>query len=422
MTDRKRNLLMGAAAVALLGGGLTAGALLFGGDGSHVGETPEEHAAELGSSAAAAAGDEHDEHREVEDGHAEGEGEAHAEGLIEIDPAEIESAGITLVEVSPGSLASEIIAQATVAAAPDGEAILTARASGAVTSLRKRLGDPVRRGETVALVLSSEAAALSAARTSAASRLDLAETTFEREKKLFESRITSRQEFEAAEAELSQARAEFQRSEAAARAARVTADGQSVVIASPIDGRVTAVTESAKLGAYVAPETVLFRIADPTKVQVEAAVPASDALRISAGDAATVEGPAGQGISANVRSVTPALDVESRTATVVLALTGPATGVQPGQSVRVIIRPRSAAPPAEGRLVLPVEAVQSVEGQDVVFVRTDSGFSATPVRVGPSSGGRVEILDGLRPGQVVAERKAFVLKAELGKGEAEHDH
>lgn len=415
MTFTKQNLLIGGAAAALLAAGVLAGVTFFGGDRSHVGETPAQHAAELGVAASSEA--EHDEHGEEEAGH---EGDEHAEGEVEIDAAGIERAEIALLTISPGSLGAEISAQATVVAAPNGEAILTARAAGAITDIRKRLGDPVRRGETVALVLSPEAAALSAALTSARSRRQLARTTFEREKTLFDSKVTSRQDFEAAQAELAQAEAEYTRSETAARAAGVSSDGQSVAIASQINGRITAVTPAAKLGAYVSPETELFRISDPSKIQIEAAVPVLDAQRIRPGDPASIE-VNGTMLPAKVRAVTPSVDETSRAATVVLELANPSDQVQPGQYARALIRPAAQATRQAG-FVVPEEAIQNVEGRDVVFVRTEEGFVATPVSVGQRGGGRAEIVEGLEPGQTIAGRKAFVLKAELGKGDAGHDH
>lgn len=421
MTFTKQNLLLGGAAVLLLGGGLIIGSVMLGGHPSHEGETAEQHLAELGITAKAShddhAGD-GDEHGDEAGGHGE-EGGEHAEGEVEIDAAAIERAGIGLVTLAPGSLGSEITAQATVTAAPNGEAILTARAAGAITDIRKRLGDPVARGETVALVLSPDAAALSAALTSARSRLDLARTSFEREQTLFDSKVTSRQDFEKAQAELAQAEAEFRRSDAAAKAARVSSDGQSVAIASQISGRITSVTPAAKLGAYVSPDTELFRIADPSKIQIEAAVPVLDAQRVRPGDTASID-VAGRMLQAKVRSVTPAVDATSRAATVVLDLDEP-SGLQPGQYARALIRPTMKGGASAG-FVVPEEAIQNVEGRDVVFVRTGDGFLATPVSIGQRGGGRAEILSGVESGQVVAGAKAFVLKAELGKGDAGHDH
>lgn len=409
MEIKQRNRLIGAAAAAIVigGAGVGLGRSMFAPDVSHEGETAEGHARELAS--ASAGGDAE---------HSDGE-EEHVEGEVDIDDAAVEASDIGLVTLAPGNFGAEIIGQATVVAAPDGVAVLTARASGAITDIRKRLGDPVERGETVAVVASAEAAAISAELATAKSQLELARSTFEREKRLFEARITARQEMEAAQAELGRAEAEFRRSETAARTANVTSNGASVLISSPIKGRITFAAETAQLGAYVAPDVVLYRIADPTRIQIQAAVPVSDAQRIRPGDPAVIRTARSDGVSAVVRSVTPGVDVESRSASVVLDMPDGLGDLQPGQFVRAHITPQSEAASATG-FVLPEEAVQSVEGRDVVFVREGHKFTATPVRVGSRSGGQVEILAGVESGQVVAGRNAFLLKAELGKGEAEH--
>ena len=119
-----------------------------------------------------------------------------------------------------------------------------------------------------------------------------------------------------------------------------------------------------------------------------------------------------------VRSTTPSLDPESLAATVVLSPAGIPAGLTQGQAFRVRIMPRGGDP--DGRIVLPEGAVQSVEGRDVVFVQVRGGFQATPVTVGERSGGRIEILEGLKPGAVIATEGAFVLKSQLGASEAEH--
>src|SRR5690606_31045460 len=149
---------------------------------------------------------------------------------------------------------------------------------------------------------------------------------------------------------------------------------------------------------------------------VNVSVFAADTRRIRPGDAATIELADGETRDARVRSITPGLDPESRTATVVLQPDG-IGGLTQGQGLRARIRPGGGD---ESRIVLPEEAVQTVGGDDVVFVRDSTGFQATPVVIGRRGSGRIEIVEGLRPGMVVATRGAFLLKAELGKGEAEH--
>ena len=418
MNIPNRNLLIGGVVVALatVGGGILIGRSVLAPTESHIGESPEEHARELESVGEGA------EHAGEESDHAGEEGEHAGEaGEVVMTEEVVKQSGIVVETLSPSSLAHEIVAQATVVSAPDGEAVLTARASGSIASIRKRVGDPVNRGETLATVTSGEAAGLAAELSAARARSEQAKSAFEREKRLFEQGITARQDLEAAQTELTSAEAEHRRSSAAARAAHVSSDGSSVLIASPIAGRITEVTPATKLGAYVTPDAVLFRIADPTKIQIEAAVPLVEAGRIAAGDMATVETPTGGVVTATVRSVSPGASAENRSASVVLSVGAGAETLQPGRFARVVIRVKTGASTG-GAFVLADEAIQTIEGQTVVFVRSEEGFDAMPVRVGASSGGRTEVLSGLTAGQSVATRNAFLLKAELGKGAAEHDH
>jgi len=345
----------------------------------------------------------------------EGGEEAHGpEGFVPMTAEKMMASGIAVERAEAGSLASEILAQATITAPPEGRALLTARADGAVVRINKRLGDPVGAGETVALLESRDAATFVAERNAAAARAQAARAAAAREQRLFNAKITARQDLEAAIAARRTAEADLQRADAAVRAAGVTG-GRYLAVRSPISGRLTEV--DTQLGAYVSAGAELFNVSNARSIQAEAAVPATDAQRIQPGDRAQVELPNGGLVEARVRSVTPALDPESRAATVVLQMAGAPGGLAQGQAVRVRITPRGSA--ATG-IVLPEEAVQQVEGRDVVFVQVRGGFQATPVSTGSRSGGRVQILEGLRPGQTVVVRGAFVLKSQLGASEAEH--
>jgi cobalt-zinc-cadmium efflux system membrane fusion protein len=292
-----------------------------------------------------------------------GEEENHGpKGFVMMDDARAKAAGIVTEATQAGALGAEIIAQGVVAAAPNGEAVLTARADGALTRIVKQLGDSVSAGETIAYLESRDAGSIAAERSAASARLIAARAAYAREKKLFDARVTT-------------------------------------------------------LGSYVAAGTELFRVADPRKIQINASVLPADARRVQPGDRAVIELLGGDTINATVRAVTPSLDPESKAATIVLVPDGFGQ-LTPGQGLRVRITPRNAAPSVS--VGVPEEAVQSVEGRDVVFVQTPKGFQATNVTIGQRSAGRVEIVAGLKPGAVVATKGAFLLKAELGKGEAEH--
>lgn len=386
MTTRNKHYALLAGVALFAGaGGLLAGRAL---DGNQAGE------------AAAEAG---------EEGHAE-------ENPLALDEARIRAAGIALARAEAGEVAEEFIAQGTVAPTATGQAVLTAGALGKIVSLRKRLGDPVGQGEVVATLASGEAATLTANLGTAQARARLAAAEFARERRLFEERVTALADLERAQAELAAANAEV----AGARAAAATAgaSGGQLAVRSPTSGRVTAV--AAVLGSFVQPEAELFRIADPSAIQIEAALPVAEAARVAAGTPATVELPSGDEIPARVRAVTPTADLASRAATVVLDLSTGPQGLRPGQFVRV--RLRLAGAEASAGVIVPADAVQSIEGRDTVFVRTREGFAPRAVVVARRSGARALITEGLRPGETVAGRNAFLLKAELAKGEAGDDH
>lgn len=383
LTNQQRLLAGAAATVILLGGGLAVWSLNRGSDAA-----PEARA-------------------EAEEEHGAGE-------ALEMDAARIQAAGIILAPVGSGSLSAEIVAQGTVVGTPQGEAVLAARADGVITGVSLRLGDSVRAGQTVALIESREASSIAAERATAQARLTAARQALAREQRLFDARITARQELEAAQTVLAEAEAEARRTASAAAAARVSGDGRSTGVVSPINGRVT--ISNATLGAFVTAGTELFRVANANQIEVQASVSADDAARIGPGDRATISLPEGD-VQAAVRSITPGVDAESRAATVLLTVSG-VGGLRPGQAIAVRIFTRDAQ--TSGGVSVPEEAIQTVEGREVVFVRSASGFTAAPVIVGQRSAGRAQITSGLTAGQTVATRNAFLLKAALGAGEVEH--
>lgn len=336
------------------------------------------------------------------------------EGFVPISAAQLAASGIAVEQVEPGSIVQEVIGQATVTAPPDGQALVTARADGAIVRMNKRLGDPVRSGEPLALLESREAAALVATRNAAAAQAQAARSAASREQRLFNAKVTARQDLETAIAAREIAEAELRRAQAALRTSGVV-NGQYLSVRSPISGRITEV--DTQLGAYVQAGAELFNVADPGRIQIEAAIPAPEAQQLQPGDRAQVELPLGGIVEARVRSITPSLDPQSRAATVVLQLGGAPGGLRQGQAVRVRITPRTSETTG---IILPEDAVQQVEGRDVVFVQVKGGFQAVPVQVGQRSSGRVEILDGLQPGQNVVTRGAFILKSQLGASEAGH--
>src|SRR3546814_2520165 len=98
---------------------------------------------------------------------------------------------------------------------------------------------------------------IAADKAAAEARAVLAQRNLARERQLYEQKVSARVDYEQAQAEAGGAAAEARRAQVAARAANVTGDGSGAIVASPVSGRVTA--ENVSLGAFVQPETELFR-------------------------------------------------------------------------------------------------------------------------------------------------------------------
>ncbi|MFK3890383.1 efflux RND transporter periplasmic adaptor subunit [Sphingomonas sp. NPDC079357] len=335
------------------------------------------------------------------------------DNAVVITPQGIAASGIAVAPAASGELDAAVPAAATVAATPDAEAVLTARAAGTVTRILKRIGDSVAAGETIALVESRDASAIAADRSAAAARVTLAARQLARERGLLAQGVSPRADVEAAQANLAVAQAEAGRASAAAGAARVTHDGRSVAVVAPIGGRITAAP--AHLGQYVAAETELFRVADPRRLQITASLPPADAGRVRDGDRVELTTNDGRVVAGRVRAATGVVDPETRAATVVIVPTGGGSTLAPGQSVQARIFASGGA--RHNGVMVPQEAVQTIDDQSVVFVRTAAGFRAQPVQAGGRSGGMVAITSGLRAGTTIATDNAFLLKAELGKNE-----
>lgn len=335
---------------------------------------------------------------------------------IEIKDAFIQSSGIKVEPVTQGSIESEIRATALVKPVPGGEATVIAKAAGTVLQIKKRLGDSVQAGETVAIVDSLEATRMTAERVTAVTKLELAKKIFARESTLFEKGVTPRQDMEAAQTALAVAEADASRARSIAQAARVAPDGRSILVVSPLSGRVT--NEAAIVGAFVQPDSELFRIASNKQIQVEAFITAGDISKVQPGDAATIIGRKGEETLAQVRSVTPTVSGGNQVATVILTIEGENSSLVLGEGVQVRLHTR--ANNANG-LVVPEDAVQNVEGQDVVFVRTKAGFKPQPVVVGMRSNGIVQLISGVESGVEVATKSAFLIKAEMIKNVSEED-
>jgi cobalt-zinc-cadmium efflux system membrane fusion protein len=190
----------------------------------------------------------------------------------------------------------------------------------------------------------------------------------------------------------------------------------SVTVRAPLDGVV--VEKPVVAGQAVDETKPLLTIADLSQVWVEAAVPAESLAQVATGMPAKVSvNAAPKQLDGMVSFVGPILGEATRMATARVTLPNPGLRLRPGMLATVDLLGQQASM----AVTVASDAIQTIHERSVVFVRTAAGFRPTTVTVGRSDGKRTEIVTGLAAGMKYAAGGSFLLKADLGKSEAEHD-
>ncbi|GJE45396.1 efflux RND transporter periplasmic adaptor subunit [Methylobacterium soli] len=417
---------------------------------AHDGADPDDHPHGSGQADHDHAGHDHAGQDLAGQDHA-GHDHGSAEGVITLTPQQIESAGIRVAPVSAGVLSRRLVVPGVVT--PDAERVarVAAKVVGTVAELRKRLGESVRKGDVVAVIDSREVADAKNDYIAALVGLDLQEMLFARDHALWDRKISAEQQFLRARTSLVEAQLKVNlarqklsalgvpEAEVAALAEtpttklaagedehmaglrRAPLDGlQRYNLRAPISGQI--IERRVDLGAPVndeGQEKEIYTIADLSQVWVELAVPVSDLGAIAEGQSvALTRSGSATATPGRIVFVSPMLDPQTRAAKVIAVIANPDLAWRPGSFATVEVAVGAEA----ARVRVPREAIQTVEGESVVFVRRPDGFAKRVVSLGQGDREAVAIVSGLMPGEVVAIAGSFILKAELGKAEAEHAH
>ena len=355
-----------------------------------------------------------------DDGHGHGEGgEEHEEGVIKLLPEQLEASGIGVVSVRQGSLSHQVNVPGRIMADADRMAQIVPKVSGIVIEARKNLGDKVEKGEVLALIESREMAEASAEYQASIRAAELARTTFNREKSLWEKKVTAEQDYLSAKNASQEAQIRLdlakQKMQTLGGEANNGTPSRYHELKSPLDGLV--VERDLTLGAFADTSSRAFTVADLSVLWVETSIAPNDLPRVKEGQAAFIESAGKQG-EGKLIFVSPVINPDTRSAKAIIELENPDGQWRSGDYSNVSI----VTSTQQSGMTIPLEAVQTIEGKPVVFVRTAEGFEKREIIPGKKDDKSIEISSGLKPGEQVAVGNTFVLKAEAGKSEAEHAH
>ncbi len=342
-----------------------------------------------------------------------------------------------------------LIGAATVQAVP--------KINGRLATVNVQLGDPVRKGQTIAKIEDREIqeqvhqaeAAYKVGEATIRQRdadLKLARTNLERNRSLLERQLLPKQTFDdtearyqAADAQLDLAQAQFEQSKA--RLDELKINLANTVISSPVDGFVG--KRFLDPGATVSPNVPVASVVDIRTVRMVANLVEKDLKRVTAGTPAAVEVDAfpGETFAGRVSRVAPVFDPATRTAEMEIEVPNPGYRLKPGMYARVQLTV-SLRPDA---VTIPSTALVNVGGKPGVFVTAPaerSGAAAgangprqpeghaqgtggnspgdsadrtmsarfTPIQVGIHDGDNIEVVAGLKDGARVITTGAGALK------------
>lgn len=181
----------------------------------------------------------------------------------------------------------------------------------------------------------------------------------------------------------------------------------------------TVIEKHLTLGEFVRGDADVYVVADLSTVWAKISVYAKYLPLVQEGLSVrlTAAG-SGEVVEGLIDYVGPIVGERTRTGSARVVLRNDQRQWQPGLFITARISVGRFSVP----MAVPDDAVQTVEGRPSVFVRTDDGFAVRPVQLGRSDGRTVEILSGLVRGEEYVAGNSFLLKAELGKSEAGHEH
>lgn len=384
----------------------------------------DEHA-DAGHKEGKAGGQHGEEKRAAKPGekHEEKPGEKHKEkpGKIALDEAQTKAAGITVSTAGAAKINTMVTLPGEIRYNEDRTAHVVPRLGGVVESVLANLGQTVKKGQVLAVIASTGLSEQRSELLTAQKRLSLARTTFEREKKLWEGKISAEQDY-------LQARQAMQETEIAVQNARqklealgasaTSARGlNSYEVRAPFDGMV--MEKHLSLGEAVKEDASIFTISDLSTVWAEVSVPAKDLNAIRVGEKVVVNATAFDAkATGTVAYVGSLIGEQTRTAKARVSLANPNMAWRPGLFVNVeMVSGQTEAPVA-----ISIEAIQTIENKPIVFMSVPGGFVAQEVTLGRSDGKVVEVTKGLQAGAPYASTNSFILKSELGKAGAEHTH
>ncbi|WP_180114674.1 efflux RND transporter periplasmic adaptor subunit [Acinetobacter sp. YH12063] len=363
------------------------------------------------------------EHNEANNSDAEAE---HAEeGELQLTAQQMAEQGIKMATAESGLVENIIQLPGKLAVNTDQQAHISPNFSGHVEQVNVALGQTVQKGQTLAVLSVPELIDQQANLRMAEANLDLARQEYQREQKLWSQGISAKQDYQRAENAYRQAQISVQSTQSRLQALGANS-GQNgrFIIRAPIAGVIS--QKDIVVGENVQLADQLFTIEQLKDLWLEFNLTHQYSAQLQTGQNVSFKiNGSDQLYSAEVQSLTSQADVQTGRLVVRAKLKQQSAELRPNVMVNVLLADSG------NKNVLRVQksAVQSIEGQDSIFIveseqKGQVHLKAQALKLGQASsdGQWLEVISGLEAGQKYISQGSFLLKSELEKDEAGHEH
>ncbi|MCF3648535.1 efflux RND transporter periplasmic adaptor subunit [Synoicihabitans lomoniglobus] len=191
----------------------------------------------------------------------------------------------------------------------------------------------------------------------------------------------------------------------------------TIEVKAPLAG--TIVARDVNAGETVEAGAALYTIADLSRVWLDLNIPKRDQARVRPGQTVMIHADdGGAAATGTIDWLSPISDAEAQTLVARVILPNPDQRWRPGLFITASVELESFSVP----IAVPESALQTVFDFTVVFSQHGEVYQARPLELGRRSQGMVEVLKGLRAGETYVTANSFLIKADIGKAGASHDH
>lgn len=346
------------------------------------------------------------------------------EDVIELTAQQMVEQGIVLAQVSQTEVSNLTAFPAKLTVNTDQQAHISPSFAGNVVSVNVQLGQNVKKGQILASLLVPDLVDQQANLQVAQANLELMRQDYQREQRLWSQGISAKQDYQRALNAYKQAQIQVQASKS-----RLTALGASsgsngrYILTAPISGVIS--KKDLVVGENVQLADQLFTIDQLDQLWLEFIVPSSHFAATTPNQQLEFKSlQTGNTFNAQIQSLNTEADIQTGRLQVRAKVLSNAAELRPNLMVNVMLKQNNSTQ----ALSVLKSAIQKVDGQDVVFISSTHDqkieFKVQPIVIGQisSDGQRVEVKSGLKLKQAYVTQGSFLLKSELEKGEASHEH